>query len=237
MNLAKVEYYFSDMLSKLEARRGITPKNQSEREPAEIELECSATNEKIDSRRIFVNNNTLFVGTMNEDESTQSLSDKVMDRANVMRFGRPSSLTQKPTIENFRKQYSGSQISYGAWKGWHHGMTQDQADKLKNVIMPINDKLAEIGRPFAHRVWQAMSTYVANYPGGNNAINNAIADQIEMKILPKLSGLEKDGKKIKDTLDSIGRLIEQVEDKKLYNAFKAAKENDNMFFQWRGVMR
>ena len=237
MNLAKVEYYFSDMLSKLEARRGITPKNLSERYPAEIELECSSTNEKLDSRRIFVNNNTLFVGTMNEDESTQSLSDKVMDRANVMRFGRPSSLNVKPSIEKFRNQYSDSEISYGTWNSWYKKMTKKQENKLKDIIMPMNDKLADIGRPFAHRVWQAMSTYVANYPGGDNAINNAIADQIEMKILPKLSGLEKDDRKVKDTLDYIERLIEQVEDQKLLNAFKEAKDNNNVFFQWRGVMR
>ena len=29
---------------------------------------------------------------MNEDETTQSLSDKVIDRANVLRFGAPETL-------------------------------------------------------------------------------------------------------------------------------------------------
>ena len=41
---------------------------------------------------VFVDHNVLFVGTMNEDESTQSLSDKVVDRANVLRFGTPRKL-------------------------------------------------------------------------------------------------------------------------------------------------
>ena len=50
MNLARVEYYFSDLLSKLETRNGIDADNAIERRKAEIEIECNAA-DKIDSMR------------------------------------------------------------------------------------------------------------------------------------------------------------------------------------------
>ena len=102
MNLARVEYYFSDLLSKLETRNGIDADNAIERRKAEIEIECNAAG-KIDSmRHLFVSPYTLFVGTMNDDESTQMLSDKVLDRANVLRFGLPKILARTGNKDNMK---------------------------------------------------------------------------------------------------------------------------------------
>lgn len=234
MNLAKVEYYFSDMLSKLEARRGINFSKKEERLPAEIEFECTVSSGETDPRRLFIGGNTLFVGTMNEDESTQSISDKVMDRANVMRFGRPKDLVGNPssnidTNENY--------ISLGSWEKWKASTKKAQAvtEKLKEIVYPINDELEKIGRPFAFRVWQAMTSYVNNYP--DPTIKYAIADQIEMKILPKLNGLEKDEKSVKNALDNISKQIEKLKDNDLIEAFEKAKNAETPFFQWRGIMR
>jgi predicted nucleic acid-binding Zn-ribbon protein len=90
MNLARIEYYFSEFLSKLEIRRLVTdPSQQDQRAPAEFELETGPRSAEDSIFRLWVGENVLFVGTMNEDESTQTLSDKVLDRANVLRFGRP----------------------------------------------------------------------------------------------------------------------------------------------------
>lgn len=234
MNLAKVEYYFSDMLSKLEARRGINFSKKEERLPAEIEFECTVSSGETDPRRLFIGGNTLFVGTMNEDESTQSISDKVMDRANVMRFGRPKDLAGNPssnidTNENY--------ISLGSWEKWKASTKKAQAvtEKLKEIVYPINDELEKIGRPFAFRVRQAMTSYVNNYP--DPTIKYAIADQIEMKILPKLNGLEKDEKSVKNALDNISKQIEKLKDNDLIEAFEKAKNAETPFFQWRGIMR
>lgn len=54
----------------------------------------------------------LFVGTMNEDESTQSLTDKVIDRSNAIHFGRPKSLCARPTGAIKSQQ---QKTSYEAW--------------------------------------------------------------------------------------------------------------------------
>ena len=45
-----------------------------------------------DPPRLFPGYNLLFAGTMNEDESTQSLSDKVVDRTNILRFSAPKTI-------------------------------------------------------------------------------------------------------------------------------------------------
>ena len=101
MNLARIEYYFSEFLSKLEMRRLVARDGRllKEHEPLiglEIFGGCHKMIEgkQVDegSKFLFANTNTLFVGTMNEDETTQSLSDKVIDRANVLYFGRPGRL-------------------------------------------------------------------------------------------------------------------------------------------------
>jgi 5-methylcytosine-specific restriction endonuclease McrBC GTP-binding regulatory subunit McrB len=70
MNLARVEYYFSDFLSRLESRpRPSDVGNKSERKDAEIELEIPNMER---APRIFPGYNLLFAGTMNEDESAYS---------------------------------------------------------------------------------------------------------------------------------------------------------------------
>ncbi len=75
MNIARVEYYFAEMLSVLEMPR-----------PEEW-LVSIVTNEwdndpcLIEAGKIHVNSNTWFVGTINNDDSTFAVADKVYDRA------------------------------------------------------------------------------------------------------------------------------------------------------------
>ncbi|MFI3291683.1 MAG: AAA family ATPase [Opitutales bacterium] len=238
MNLAKVEYYFSDMLSKLELRRTIDESTPEKRKDAEIELETSGTSDL--PRRLYVGKNTLFVGTMNEDESTQSLSDKVMDRANVMRFGRPKDLNITPNLEQFTKTAKNMQMqtSLSSWDKFQ-SKNKGVNPLLEEFLRNINEELDKVGRPFAHRVFQAMSNYVNNYPNQSElGVKSAIADQVEMKILPKLNALEKDDPNTSAILNKIQESIYKLDDENLYKAFKRANEDShNVFFQWRGIMR
>ena len=93
MNLARTEYYFSEFLSKLETRRMVDENKPKDRARAEIALDMGGS---LDGKTLslYPGRNVFFVGTMNEDESTQSLSDKVIDRATVLRFWRPKRRTQ-----------------------------------------------------------------------------------------------------------------------------------------------
>ena len=238
MNLARVEYYFSDMLSKLEVRRGLSSENEKQRRAAEIEIECGASDKDTETRRLFVGSNMLFVGTMNEDETTQTLSDKVMDRSNVLRFGRPQELESHPNIEGFLSSYEDRLLTKAHWNSWQNNNSRNE-DRLRETMESLNDCMANLGRPFAHRVWQAVESYVLNYPVlDSSSADCAIADQIEMKILPKLQGLEKEDSRVKEQLDKIGDIIESLADDDLINAYHAANEDSsNPFFQWRGIVR
>ncbi|ESU33416.1 hypothetical protein G3A_06370 [Bacillus sp. 17376] len=70
MNLARVEYYLSDYLSAVESRKEI-PLHQDDH---------------IDEipKKLLIPPNVYLLGTINVDETTHSISDKVLDRAFVM---------------------------------------------------------------------------------------------------------------------------------------------------------
>jgi 5-methylcytosine-specific restriction protein B len=70
MNLARVEYYLSDYLSGVESNKEIPLHNQ-------IDLEDIPM-------KITIPPNVYLIGTVNVDETTHSISDKVLDRAFVM---------------------------------------------------------------------------------------------------------------------------------------------------------
>ena len=242
MNIARVEYYFSDLLSKLETRNGLKYDDKHQRAKAELELECNATEKP---RHVFVPTSTLFVGTMNEDESTQTLSDKVIDRSNVIRFGRPKILTDingtriPPDKAGFLGLYAkANRVTELDWVQWQRDVNDPQkAEALKfliDTVTPVIDKLDLVYRSYGFRVDNAMKTYVINYPGN---FREAVADQIEMKILPKLNGVELQADGFGAVKDAITEAIRRTGDAKLMEAFEKACPENGTFFKWRGVMR
>ncbi|MDF2439295.1 MAG: 5-methylcytosine-specific restriction enzyme [Abditibacteriota bacterium] len=77
MNLARVEHYFSDLLSVLETGRD---EQGWTREALRFEYPESASGET-PPRELFLPPNLFFIGTVNLDESTHTFSPKVLDRA------------------------------------------------------------------------------------------------------------------------------------------------------------
>lgn len=240
MNLARVEYYFSEFLSRLETRRGVRVDDPSDRTKAEITLDMGSLREGENSIRLFPDRNILFAGTMNEDESTQSLSDKVLDRACVMRFGRPHDLHHGASGTNPRKPGKPAEhgIGYDQWMEWCQGSNSTEGSRqVQDWIDRLNEGMDKVHRPFGHRVSQAMASYVANYPtfSGADRIKNAMADQIEQRILPRLRGLEMDEHQI--PLGSIQKIIEEIDDPLLLTAFKDGMNQGTGTFLWRGLDR
>jgi hypothetical protein len=76
MNLARVEYYFSDILSAIETEESL--QLHSSGVPLEGTTGTSIPPELPLPRNLYI------VGTINIDETTQSVSDKVLDRASVI---------------------------------------------------------------------------------------------------------------------------------------------------------
>lgn len=237
MNLARVEYYFSELLSRLELRRTIDPNDRDERQKVEIPLEIGhAVRGKGEKLRdfgvsLYPGDNVLFTGTMNEDESTMSLSDKVLDRATVLRFGKPRKLLGKqPDMSKIRATAPMSNEVWRSWVGSRHTViseVQEHIEKLSEVM-----DLA--GVPFGHRVAQGMTDYVAHYPaGGREAQHHALIDQVEQKLLPKLRG--RDLEEVGPALQKLQQLASLLSDAQLENAI--AKGQHQGTFHWSGLDR
>jgi archaellum component FlaC len=245
MNLARIEYYFSEFLSKLEMRdrrHTLDDINHLRKVSMEVFAGFKGTVEGRDVQesaiRLYADYNTVFVGTMNEDETTQSLSDKVIDRANVLHFGKPAKL--KPNIgQEAAGQQERFKLSRETWVQWQKAVVPESLDEQAGVLRRLNEQLARLGRPFAHRTYQAMLSYLANYPTqmGNGGLNRPLADQIAMRIMPKLRGL--DLTMHQPTLAAVKSILQSdVQDAALGRAFDAAtdsQQNRSGFFQWQGL--
>jgi hypothetical protein len=87
MNLARVEYYFAQVLSVIESRKFVPDVN-------DVEYEDFLFNEamrdrlieagKSDIANLRIPSNLYIIGTVNIDETTHPFSKKVLDRANVL---------------------------------------------------------------------------------------------------------------------------------------------------------
>ena len=75
MNLARIEYYFAEMLSVLEMP------SKDEWVLDLVPTEWPGDPKKLEAGKIHVSDTTWFVGTANNDDSTFTITDKVYDRA------------------------------------------------------------------------------------------------------------------------------------------------------------
>ncbi|MGE4499561.1 MAG: chromosome partitioning protein ParA [Hydrogenovibrio sp.] len=208
MNLAHVELYFAEFLSKLELRRG-----RKGNEVPSLEVKLGAGIQHYD---LPLGRNVLWAGTMNQDETTKSLSDKVLDRGIVINFPRPTTLERRRQLKPLGDQ--APLLSRKLWESWwcrESKFTDDQILPFKGFIEEMNTSLSKVGRALGHRVWQSIEYYMANYPDVLEAQRNdddaslgkamkvAFEDQLVQKVMPKLRGIETRGKSKLDCLDKI----------------------------------
>lgn len=242
MNLARVEYYFSEFLSRLEARPAWRPGLRPE--------DCKDSLIPVDIRgmadppRLFPAHNILFVGTMNDDESTQSLSDKVLDRGNILQFPAPAEFPARPARATGTPAAEAQR--FDEWRSWVRDAealprSQADADLVQRTVSDLSRIMQGFGRPFGHRLNRAIRAYAANYPFEGNApdLRVPLADQVEFRILPKLRGIEIDSHRAQ--FESLIDLIRtRLDDSRLADRLADTCEDQargsNLFF-WRGLMR
>ena len=239
MNLARVELYFSDLLSKLELRR-------EEPDRARVEIDLGSGLAKYE---LPLGDNVLFVGTMNEDETTHALSDKTLDRSNVITFPRPRALLSRDEVKRTQQKAT---LSRERWKTWHRS-PRDLDTLIENFRQPyheaverINNHLEVVGRALGHRVWQAMEQYIANHPRVCAALNSgdtgeftqaavmAFEDQLVQKVMPKLRGVETDGPARMACLQPISEVLRERAPG-LAEDYQAACKSSSGAFVWRGT--
>jgi predicted nucleic acid-binding Zn-ribbon protein len=232
MNLARVEYYFSEFLSKLESRRN---------DATYLEIDVGSLRISENERRLQIPKEFLFVGTMNEDETTQTLSDKVLDRANVLTFGRPQNLKLRQENQNSNTRNDNSKyLPYSHFKEWMKEIepNSEVVKKVKEILNNTNEVMEKMGHPFAHRVYQAVTQYVVNYPGVDDINSHnfkfAIADQFGQKLLPKLRSVMVD--EASEELEELKTIISEIGDQPLIAAFEKARKGRYGQFNWQGLV-
>ncbi|WP_202978637.1 restriction endonuclease [Helicobacter pylori] len=217
MNLAHIELYFAEFLSKLEIKR-------SKETNISIKLGTGLTWE------LPLGDNLLFVGTMNEDESTKMLSDKVLDRAFCLNFERPKELIskqQKPLPSN------GEYLKVETFNRWINKKGDQEAKlegKYKKLTEEINERLSACRRSIGHRVWQSMSAYMHNHPlvlhasDKDKALEFAYEECLVLKIFPKLRGVQTRNNQ------HLTKIQDLLKDFSVSSDFKQAMENDSKEF-------
>lgn len=244
MNLAHVELYFSDMLSKLERRR-----NSDDEINVEIDLGAGMPKYPLE-----LNNNILWVGTMNEDETTKALSDKVLDRGNLLSFPRPKEFISRAKANSVE---AASMLPKSVWQSWLDGNVMEKEqfvsriDRYKKGLEAVNEAMEFAGRALGHRVWQSIENYMANHPkviaaveaenfdeaACNLAMQEAFEEALVHKVMPKLRGIETNGETKTQCIDKIESVLFGTNGKDglapgLQADFEHARKNAYEVFIW-----
>lgn len=183
MNLARVEYYFSDFLSVIESRRW---------ENGKI-ITSSVISESIVGERITIPANVYIIGTINMDETTHPLSKKVLDRANTLEFNEVKLdffdfLKDQGEVEPKNVSNRILTAEYLHLKGCfiEH---EELVKTVSNSLIEINTILEPIGAQVGYRVRDEICFYVAyNKQGDLLEFDEALDYQICQKILPRIAG-------------------------------------------------
>lgn len=233
MNLANVELYFAEFLSKLETRRGLS---DSDPNFPKIGVKVGS---KMPDWPLNLGRNVLWTGTMNNDETTKTLSDKVLDRGIVINFPRPKELRSR---RNSVLPEPSELLPKSVWSSWVRGydFSSEEIQEYKETVEKINTELGKTGRAIGHRVWQSIENYMSLYPDviaakteneRKRAMKNAFEDQVVQKIMPKLRGLETRGSQ-EEVLTSIKGILTDKVSEAFHTDFKNAMEQNYGQFIW-----
>ena len=243
MNLAHVELYFSDMLSKLERKR-------NSNEAVNVEIDMGAGMSKFP---LELSDNILWVGTMNEDETTKSLSDKVLDRGSLISFPRPTEFKSRKKI---KFEPAAKMLEKSTWNRWVDASVIEDPNfnqligRYRECLQRVNGHLGYAGRALGHRVWQSIENYMANHPDVIAAftataeeidpavceknMTRAFEEALVHKVMPKLRGIETEGDLLKNCINPIKEELfgKNGLAKGLKNDFDNALNNPYETFLW-----
>lgn len=233
MNLAKVEYYFSDFLSCLESRRigrdGELIAESIILHDAEDEItyvDDDGIEYKI-PKRITIPENVYFTGTVNIDDTTYMFSPKVLDRANVIEFNDVNLSEYRKIFDNRKtlnivgyanKKFINEFTNEGKYCRTlieKNFSLNDDMEQCYNHLIQINDILKEYNLHFGYRVVDEILFYIHNAMKMQyfEAIE-ALDYQILQRILPKFNG---NRKKLELPLSQLLRYLYFGENKAIYN--------------------
>ena len=185
MNLARVEYYLSDILSIMETR---------DFRDGEIVTDGIRINGHED---ISLPENLYIIGTVNMDETTFPFSKKVLDRANTIEFSYADLI---PDFEKSRKKFDAkTDVDNSFLKTEYLYLNECKDDEIKIIksvceeLQEINEILKSANAHVGYRVRDEISFYMLNnYKNELLDMKSAFDNEILQKILPRIQGSSAD---------------------------------------------
>ncbi|MEI5911655.1 MrcB family domain-containing protein [Bacillus cereus group sp. Bce005] len=183
MNLARVEYYFSDFLSVIESRKWKDGKI----------VTSTVLPESITNKHITIPSNVYIIGTVNMDETTHPLSKKVLDRANTIEFNTVNLDYFNFLMDIEEKEAEVVSNSSLATEYLHlkecFKENEDLVRNISTILIEINKSLESVGAQVGYRIRDEICFYMAyNEKGKLLSFDEALDYQIYQKILPRLAG-------------------------------------------------
>ncbi len=179
MNIARVEYYFAEMLSILEMP-----------DPSEWKIELVPSSWPTDPKHLkngvlSIPQNVWYIGTANNDDSTFAVSDKVYDRALVINLDSKGIPFDAPVTEAKEISYSYVESLYRKAVA-EHPVTEEMLDKIGQLDLYVIEKFRVA---FGNRILKQLKIFVPVYVacGGNEL--DAIDYMLATKVFRKFEGL------------------------------------------------
>ncbi|WP_419871521.1 McrB family protein [Candidatus Pristimantibacillus sp. PTI5] len=199
MNLARVEHYFSDLLSIIE-----TQEWQGDRIVTMplINKDTLAAEDQPIYGNLSLSDNVYLIGTVNMDETTHPFSKKVLDRANTIEFNyinleqfpdqagaTSEAATTEATNAFLRSEYLQLIDAYGDYQGLVKQVTAK--------LVKVNSILEQIHSHVGFRIRDAVCFYmIYNERFSLMSEDDAFDLQLLQKILPRVQGSSSSVKRV-----------------------------------------
>ena len=191
MNLARVEYYFSDFLSIIETRDWVEDEIITDNLVPKICYSGDEDAEKFYSN-LMIPENLYIIGTVNMDETTFPFSKKVLDRANTIKFSYVDFNLPESISPNEAEVI---EVKNDILRSKYLKLRTDGIDKWEAVkkfnedITKINSVLEKSDSHFGYRMRDEIIFYMLyNDEFGLLDEKESFDNQIMQKILPRIQG-------------------------------------------------
>jgi 5-methylcytosine-specific restriction endonuclease McrBC GTP-binding regulatory subunit McrB len=179
MNIARVEYYFAEMLSILEMP------NADEWELEIVPNVWSTDPVHLDRGKIVIPQNVWYIGTANNDDSTFSIADKVYDRAQPINLDAKGISFDAPDTPPIHMGFDHlTELFEEAFK--MYPISQENLKKIQQLDLCVIEKLRVA---FGNRILMQMGLFVPVYVACGGEELDGIDYVLATKIFRKFESL------------------------------------------------
>ena len=179
MNLARVEYYFAELLSIMEMP-------DADKWLVDIVADTKPNDPlHLIKGKLLLPQNVWFVGTANKDDSTFIITDKVYDRATPIEINTKSEFIDAPLTDGIVMHHEYLQSLFKKAQE-EHQISQNALENLEKLDSFITKNFKVT---FGNRIMKQIKAFVPVYVAGGGSENEALDYMVARKIFRKFEGL------------------------------------------------